>query len=89
MSKYDIAWNNAPEIEGKDAQEIRQCAVCGSELHRHEYCGNGKDKLGWDVEHLNGKQKDDEPTNLRAVHHMCNKTKPKLVFCDAIKKSKE
>ncbi|ATG97795.1 hypothetical protein [Mesoplasma lactucae] len=84
MEHYTEAWDNAPTIEGKDPNKTRKCPVCGQELHRYEYCQNGKNPMGWDVEHINGKQRDDTPSNLVAVHHKCNETKPKLLFCDHI-----
>lgn len=71
------SWHNPQVREAYGERDGWMCQICGEEIHRT--IGPGRDiaDYGLSIDHNQPRSKggSDYPSNLRAVHHTCNKRK--------------
>jgi hypothetical protein len=73
MDKFDIAWNNAFKIEGLNPKQFRVCYICEIEMnHGTKWDSETNPQNGWNIDHVDGNNKNNNHSNLVATHYECN-----------------
>lgn len=100
LSKKDIAWNNALSYEIDNPKQFKVCYICyedflrekinrNESLMNYDQYDDGSELNGWCVDHVDGNKKNNDPTNLVAVHCDCHKFKKHQDFSYLYKQYKK
>ncbi|AVP49311.1 hypothetical protein [Williamsoniiplasma luminosum] len=83
------AWDHAPKLINKPANNFRLCYVCKVHMERKMFANdkNINNKLAWTIDMINAKKFDLEPTNLVAIHLACVKLITKKNSTRTLKKT--
>ena len=87
--QFKVAWENAPRIKGENPNQFRLCYICERIMnHGTKWNSDINPVDGWNVDHLDGNNKNNSDDNLTSVHYDCNVKKENKNYTNQYKNAK-